>query len=51
MKIALFFSQRVVLGKTKFEEVPTTLKQQVAEILINDGKTELITEELLLKVK
>lgn len=43
--MALFFAQRVILGKTKFEEVPATLKPQVAEILIDSGLTELITEE------
>lgn len=43
--MALFFAQRVILGKTKFEEVPATLKQQVAEILVDSGLPELVTEE------
>lgn len=45
LMMALFFAQRVILGKTKFEDVPATLKAQVAEILIDSGLTELITEE------
>lgn len=43
--MALFFAQRVILGKTKFEDVPATLKAQVAEILIDSGLAELVTEE------
>lgn len=43
--MALFFAQRVILTKTKFEEVPTTLKQQVANILVDSGLPELVTEE------
>ena len=45
LMMPLFFAQRVILGKTKFEDVPVTLKPQVAEILIDSGLTELITEE------
>lgn len=45
LMMAMLFAQRVILGKTKFEEVPTTLKQQVADILIESGLSELITEE------
>lgn len=43
--MALFFAQRVILGKTRFEEVPETLKQQVADILVDSGLPELVTEE------
>lgn len=43
--MALFFAQRVILGKTKFEDVPATLKQQVADILVESGLPELVTEE------
>lgn len=46
--IALFFAQRVILGKTKFEEVPATLKQQVADILVENGLQELVTEDTYL---
>lgn len=45
LMMALFFAQRVILGKTKFEEVPATLKPQVAEILVDSGLAELVTEE------
>ena len=33
--MAMFFAQRVILGKTEFDEVPKALKAQVAEILID----------------
>lgn len=41
--MAMFFAQRVILGKTTFDEVPATLKDQVAEILIDSGLPELVT--------
>ena len=34
--MAMLFAQRVILGKTEFEKVPAKLKQQVADIIIND---------------
>ena len=40
--IAMFFAQRVILGKTKFDAVPKALKKQVAEILIDSGLPELV---------
>lgn len=40
--MAMFFAQRVILGKTSFSEVPPALKNQVAEILIDSGLPELI---------
>lgn len=43
--MAMLFAQRVILGKTKFEEVPKTLKQEVANILVESGLPELVTEE------
>jgi len=44
--MALLFAQRVILGKTKFSEVPAKLKPQVADILINEcGLPELVPEE------
>ena len=44
--MALLFAQRVILGKTEFDEVPAKLKAQVAGILINEcGMPELVTEE------
>lgn len=40
--MAMFFAQRVILGKTEFDAVPKTLKKQVAEILIDSGLPELV---------
>lgn len=39
--MAMFFAQRVILGKTAFADVPTVLKPQVAEILTDSGLAEL----------
>lgn len=44
--MAMLFAQRVILGKCEFEQVPTKLKVQVADILINEcGLPELVPEE------
>ncbi|MEK3900752.1 hypothetical protein [Paenibacillus sp. FSL R7-0179] len=43
--MALFFAQRVTLGKTKYSEVPSTLKSAIKEILVENGLTFLVTEE------
>ena len=44
--MAMLFAQRVILGKTDFEDVPTKLKSQVADILINEcGLPELVPTE------
>lgn len=44
--MAMLFAQRVILGKTAFEAVPTKLKSQVADILINEcGVPELVPAE------
>ena len=44
--MAMLFAQRVILGKTDFETVPTKLKSQVADILINEcGVPELVPVE------
>lgn len=44
--MALFFAQRVILGKTEFSAVPAKLKAQVAEILVNEcGLPELVPTE------
>ena len=45
LMMAMMFAQRVILGKTKFEEVPSTLKQQVADILAESGLGDLVTED------
>lgn len=44
--MALLLAQRIILGKTTFEQVPSTLKPQVADILINEcGMPELVPAE------
>ena len=43
--MAMFFAQRVILGKTKFKDVPATLKPAVKDILVESGLGELATEE------
>ena len=44
--MAMLFAQRVILGKTEFEQVPAKLKPQVADILINEcGLPELVPVE------
>lgn len=44
--MAMLFAQRVILGKTTFDEVPAKLKTQVADILINEcGLPELVPAE------
>ncbi len=43
--MAMFFAQRVILGKTAFDAVPKLLKAQVAEILIDSGLPELVSTE------
>jgi len=35
--MALLFAQRVILGKTAFEEVPNSLKPAVYEHLVDSG--------------
>lgn len=43
--MAMFFAQRVILGKTTFDEVPRALKQGVAEVLLDSGLPELVPAE------
>ncbi|MGE7794975.1 hypothetical protein [Lysinibacillus fusiformis] len=35
--MAMFFAQRVILGKTQYSEVPSTLQPGVKEILEESG--------------
>jgi hypothetical protein len=42
--MAMFFAQRVILGKTAFKDVPAVLKDQVRELLIDAGLGELAVE-------
>lgn len=43
--MAMFFAQRVILGKTAFADVPKALKKGVAEVLIDSGLPELVPAE------
>ena len=44
--MAMLFSQRVILGKCEFEQVPKKLQKQVAGILIDEcGMPELVPAE------
>ena len=45
LMMAMFFAQRVILGKTEFDAVPKALKKQVAEILIDSGLPEMVPTE------
>ena len=45
--MAMLFACRVIEERTKFEQVPRLLKQQVADIIISDfGMPEIIPTEL-----
>jgi len=43
--MAMFFAQRVILGKTAWSEVPSTLQPGVREILVDSGLEFLIDGE------
>lgn len=45
LMMAMFFAQRVILGKTTFAGVPGSLKPGCAEILIDSGLPELVPAE------
>lgn len=42
--MAMFFAQRVILGKNAYADVPPVLKPQVKELLEDSGLGELATE-------
>ena len=42
LMMAMFFAQRVILGKTTFKDVPVALQKGCAEILIDSGLPELV---------
>lgn len=42
--MAMFFAQRVILGKTAYRDVPKALKAQVRELLEDAGLGELAEE-------
>jgi hypothetical protein len=42
--MAMFFAQRVILGKTAYADVPTKLKPAVADLLDDAGLGDLAKE-------
>ena len=44
--VAIFLSQRIILGKLRYDEVPEVLKSQVKDILVESGLEFLIHEEV-----
>lgn len=42
--IAMLWTQKIIVGKKTYNEVPRLLKEQVRELLIKDGYENLITE-------
>lgn len=42
--IAMLWTQKIMLGKKTYDEVPRLLKEQVKELLIKEGYENLITE-------
>lgn len=45
--IAMLFAQRVILGKTAFEDLPDALKMDVADILIDAGLSALVPPDVM----
>ena len=45
MMMAMLWSQKIILGKKSFADVPAKLKEQVAEILVESGLEDLISEK------
>ena len=42
--IAMLWTQKIIVGKKTYDEVPRLLKEQVRELLIKEGYENLITE-------
>ncbi len=42
--MAMLWAQQIMLGKKTYAQVPRLLKDQVKEILMDSGMTELVTE-------
>lgn len=42
--IAVLWTQKIIVGKKTYNEVPRLLKEQVRELLIKEGYESLITE-------
>ncbi len=42
--MAMFFAQRVILGKTAYKDVPAKLRIRSRELLVDAGLPELVEE-------
>lgn len=42
--MAMLWATKIILGKKKFSDVPAKLKEQVREILIENGLEELLED-------
>ena len=42
--IAMLWTQKIIVGKKTYNEVPRLLKEQVRELLIKEGYENLTTE-------
>ncbi len=42
--IAMLWTQKIIVGKKTYDEVPRLLKEQVRELLIKEGYENLTTE-------
>lgn len=42
--MAMLWAQQIMIGKKTFAQVPRLLREKVAEILIDSGMDELVTE-------
>ena len=42
--IAMLWTQKIIVGKKTYNEVPRLLKEQVRELLIKESYENLITE-------
>ena len=42
--MAMLWAQQIMLGKKSFAQVPTKLKEQVKELLVDSGCEELVAE-------
>lgn len=42
--MSMLWTQQIMLGKKKYEQVPRLLKEQVKEMLIDSGCEDLVTE-------
>lgn len=49
--LAMLFASRIILGRTKFSEVPAKLKDKVRQILVDEGLEELCEENSTIGIR